>query len=115
MRVQITFQPANKTITVRSGTTVLDASRKAGIAIRTRCGGKAACLMCKVRHAGDKGLSAVNEAERRKLAGLADEGMRLSCQARIVGPVTVEVPEDPLRAAIRKQLQQTESDDLWGD
>ncbi|UVI32381.1 2Fe-2S iron-sulfur cluster-binding protein [Paenibacillus spongiae] len=113
MNVDITFLPSGRKVAVRAGTTVLDASRKAGVAIRTRCGGKAACLMCKITTNG-AGLSPLSEIERRKIAGLDKQGMRLACQTKITGRATVEVPEDPLKAAVRKQLmRQAEEDELW--
>ncbi|GBF72758.1 ferredoxin [Paenibacillus sp. 598K] len=116
MKAEITFLPDNKTISVAPGTTVMDAARRAGIAIRSRCGGKAGCLMCKVtdRSPSADGLSPAAEAERRKLGGLLAEGARLACQARVVGETVVEVPEDPLKAAIRRRLAEAQQEDeLW--
>jgi uncharacterized 2Fe-2S/4Fe-4S cluster protein (DUF4445 family) len=42
------FQPMNRTITVPSGTPLLDALRSAGVAIESICGGKGTCRKCKV-------------------------------------------------------------------
>jgi 2Fe-2S ferredoxin len=113
----VTFQPDNRSISVRPGTTLLDASRRAKVNIRTRCGGVAGCLMCKVNVPSDQEnyLQPPTEAESRKLGSLLEEGIRLSCQARVKGDVTVTVPEDPLKAAIRKKLaeQQQEKDDWF--
>ncbi|TYP77773.1 2Fe-2S iron-sulfur cluster-binding protein [Paenibacillus methanolicus] len=111
-KVPLTFMPDNKTIQVRVGISVLEAARRAGVPIRTRCDGKAACLMCKVTTDG-QGLSLIQPMEQRKLAGLDAEGARLACQARVNGPAVVTVPEDPLRAAVRKQLQRQEEEPLW--
>jgi 2Fe-2S ferredoxin len=107
MGAQVTFLPDRKSINVRPGTTILDASRKARVQIRTRCGGKAACLMCKVivKDADASCLAPMNQNERLKLGGLQEQGYRLACQAKIMGNVTVTLPEDPLKAAIRKQLE----------
>jgi 2Fe-2S ferredoxin len=114
MNVDITFLPSGRTVTVRAGTSVLDASRRAGVPIRTRCDGKASCLMCKVVNQTGTGLSPLGEIERRKLSGLEQKGTRLACQAKITGKAAVEVPEDPLRAAVRRQLsRQAEEDELW--
>jgi ferredoxin, 2Fe-2S len=114
MNVTITFLPSGRSVSVRAGTSVLDASKRAGVSIRTRCDGKAACLMCKVIEANSSGLSPLNDNERRKLSGLERSGTRLSCQARVMGNAVVEVPEDPLRAAVRRQLmRQAEDDKLW--
>lgn len=112
---QITFMPQQKTLKVRPGTNVLRASREARISIATRCGGKAGCLMCKVQvePGSEAGLSRPTDAERRKLGPLLAQGIRLACQANIIGPAVVTLPEDPLKAAIRKQLEQKEDDDLW--
>jgi len=114
---EVTFLPSGRRARVRRGTTVLDASRRAGLSVATRCGGKAACLMCKVRDASGSqaGLSPVADNERYKLGGLHEQGFRLACQAKVTGDAAVELPEDPLRAAVRKQLerQREEEDSLW--
>ncbi len=112
MQLEAVFLPDKKRVKVRPGTTLLDASRSAKVNIRTRCGGKAACLMCKVIVTEQGGLEPPNQNERLKLGSLVDEHYRLSCQARICGDVTATIPEDPLKAAIRRQLAiQAEEDD----
>jgi uncharacterized 2Fe-2S/4Fe-4S cluster protein (DUF4445 family) len=115
MQEVITFLPMNKSIKVPSGMTILQAARRAGIRIATRCDGKAACLMCKVKVAQDErnALLPPTEAEERKLGLLLEEGTRLSCQAKVCGKLSVHIPEDPLKAAIRKQLEQQQQDDDW--
>ncbi len=113
---KVTFLPDQKDVHVRAGTSLLDAARRAGVHIRTRCGGKAGCLMCKVAiEAGLEGVSKAGPAELQKLGEDAGN-VRLSCQALVTGavPIVAAVPEDPLRAAVRKQLeQQKEDDSLW--
>lgn len=101
---EVYFLPGERKVRVRPGTTILEAARKAKLYIRTRCGGNAGCLMCKVivREASD--LLPMKPNERLKLGSLIDQGYRLACQARIGGCVTVELPEDPLKAAVRAQL-----------
>ncbi len=115
METQIMFLPQKKMLKVRPKVTVLRASREARVHIATRCGGNAGCLMCKVKvepeHAA--ALTPPTEAERRKLGPLLDEGIRLACQANIIGSAVVELPEDPLKAAIRKQLERQTEEDLW--
>lgn len=110
---KLTFQPGNVKIDVRVGTTVLTAARKAGAPVRTRCGGMAGCLMCKVYAQPGAKLSKMEDKERRKLGPLADEGVRLACQARVEGDAEVKVPEDPLKEAVRRKLQQQEEDEWW--
>ncbi|TCZ81224.1 2Fe-2S iron-sulfur cluster binding domain-containing protein [Paenibacillus albiflavus] len=113
--VEVTFLPDGKKAKVRQGTTLLDASRRANVVIRTRCGGRAGCLMCKVRVDAENqaGLSEPAINERQKLGSELSSGVRLSCQARIQGNVTVTIPEDPLKSAIRKQLEKQRQDDDW--
>ncbi|MBE1445974.1 2Fe-2S iron-sulfur cluster-binding protein [Paenibacillus sp. OAS669] len=112
MTARVTFLPDGKSIDVRAGTTLLDASRRARVHIRTRCGGKAACLMCKVLVQGSgTGLAPLNQNESLKLGGLHEQGYRLACQAKVTGDVTVTLPEDPLKAAIRKQLERQQEEE----
>jgi ferredoxin, 2Fe-2S len=107
------FSPDQRKIQVRPGTTVLDASSKARVQIRTRCDGKAACLMCKVIIDDQSGLSPMKINEKLKLGSLIESGYRLACQACVVGDTQVTVPEDPLKAAIRALLaKQREEDEL---
>lgn len=110
----IRFMPDGKSIEARSGTTLLDASRRARVAISTRCDGNASCLMCKVEVADQSGLRAPGDKEKLKLGERINDGIRLACQAKVSGDVTVNIPESPLKAAIRLQLErQKEEDRLW--
>jgi len=70
--------------------------------------------MCKVNVQEPSAVSPRTEAERRKLG--EDAAERLSCQTKAVRDATVVVPEDPLKAAVRRQLErqkQEEEDGLW--
>ena len=112
---EVTFWPSGQTVSVKHGTTLLEASRRAHVVIPTRCGGKAACFMCKVSVRPHSALQPISERERMKLAGLEGSQIRLACQARVAGKVEVDVPPDRLRAAVMRQLaRQAEDDDkLW--
>ncbi|MFB9277237.1 2Fe-2S iron-sulfur cluster-binding protein [Cohnella cellulosilytica] len=114
-RLEVRFEPDGRSASVRPGSTLLEASRRAGVSIRTRCGGVAGCLMCKVNVPDEQAafLSPPTQAEIRKLGSLLSQGVRLSCQARAQGDVVVAVPEDPLKAAIRKKLAEQQEDDWW--
>lgn len=106
----VVFFPEDRRIRVRPGTTLLAAARSARASVRTRCGGKASCLQCKVKVADQQGLEPPNGKERTKLGGLLQTGIRLACQARVRADVTAEVPEDPLRAVIRRKLSEQDGD-----
>lgn len=111
----VLFLPDERTVTVKSGKSLLEIARSTGVLIRTRCQGKAGCLMCKVDVQGF-GITSPTDAERRKLGVNSAQGLRLACQSRIgseEAQLIVTVPEDPLKAAVRRRLQQQEDDDLW--
>lgn len=111
---KIHFMPDDKTIEVKEGITLLAAARHAKVTIRTRCGGVAGCLMCKVKIKEGQGLLPPSPNEERKLGSLIGQGMRLACQTKCTGEMTVHIPEDPLKAAIRAQLarQKEEQDGI---
>jgi ferredoxin len=114
----VTFQPEGRKTVVQQGGTLLEAARKAGVILPTRCDGKAGCLMCKVTVPQEEAaaLRPPGEAERRKLGSLLDSGVRLACQAAVWNDLNVVVPEDPLKAAVRRRLEAArrgEEDGLW--
>ncbi len=111
MLPEVHFHPDNRKIQVRAGTTILDASSKARVQIRTRCDGKMACLMCKVIVKDQSGLSPIKQGEQLKLGSLSESGYRLACQACIIGETHVTLLEDPLKAAVRALLAKQREDD----
>ncbi|MGZ9586896.1 2Fe-2S iron-sulfur cluster-binding protein [Paenibacillus marinisediminis] len=112
----VRFLPGEQVVEAKAGRSLLDLAQQSRIPIRTRCLGKAGCLMCKVDVQGE-GIMPPSDAERRKLGITKSNGLRLACQAKIntSGPcdLIVTIPEDPLKAAVRKQLEQQEDDRLW--
>ncbi|AIQ48186.1 ferredoxin [Paenibacillus sp. FSL R7-0273] len=116
--ITVTFQPGGRQAAVKQGTTILEAARKAGVVLPTRCGGKAACMMCKVT-VGAEEAGAVRppeDIERRKLGSLLEQGIRLACQTAVWADLSVTVPEDPLKAAVRRRLEAARRggmDELW--
>ncbi|WP_374016964.1 2Fe-2S iron-sulfur cluster-binding protein [Paenibacillus thiaminolyticus] len=118
MGTRVTFMPAGKAIEIARPTTILAAARQAGVAVRTRCGGKAGCLLCKVNVSGDAhAVTAPTPPEVRKMGMEETLGPRLACQVRLsgrAGSVKVEVPEDPLKALVHRKLEEQRGEDtLW--
>jgi 2Fe-2S ferredoxin len=111
MKVNVSFLPERKTVTVHRGTTVLTAAAKAGVKISQRCAGKAACLTCKVKISDQRNVSDPNQQEFFKLDALLNDGVRLACQTKVLGNCEIEVPEDRLKAIIRAQLEGRHDDD----
>jgi adenylate cyclase len=76
--------PGDRRVSVRRGTSVLEASRLSGIPHASVCGGRGRCSTCRVRISDGKGqLPPAGEEEMRVLARIgAPEGVRLACQLR---------------------------------
>lgn len=86
------------TLDVPQGQRVLDAASEAGFLIATRCGGVADCKTCRVEVPlgadRNEGLSPVDDFEQEALDEVgASERARLSCQAHVLGDVTLLVPD----------------------
>ncbi|MFC0284721.1 adenylate/guanylate cyclase domain-containing protein [Camelimonas abortus] len=78
-------------VQARRGDTILETSRAHGVPHHSACGGRARCSTCRVRviH-GMQSLSPPDETEMATLRAIgAGADVRLACQARIMGPVTV--------------------------
>jgi adenylate cyclase len=88
------------TVHVPRGWSVLEASRANGIAHLSLCGGRARCSTCRVRvEAGAAHCPPPRRIESRTLARIgAPPDVRLACQLRPGGPVTVT----PLLSARRR-------------
>ncbi len=97
-RVPVTFAPANVTVWVPMGTTVVAAARAAGVLIAAPCGGRGVCGSCGVTVTQGT-LEPPDDQERQGLAS-APHGVRLACRARVRGPVTVRpIVHQPARSA----------------
>ncbi|HEX9819446.1 MAG TPA: adenylate/guanylate cyclase domain-containing protein [Methylomirabilota bacterium] len=83
--------PGGRVVAVPVGFSILEASRAAGIAHASVCGGRGRCSTCRVRVArGLEDLPPPSEAERRVLARVgAAPDVRLACQSRPVREVAV--------------------------
>ena len=94
--VRISY-PGGRDIVVPAGWTILEASRLARIPHASVCGGRGRCSTCRVHVvAGLAGIPPATADERRVLERVvAPPGVRLACQARPRGDVSVR----PLLAA----------------
>lgn len=100
----ITFEPAGCRIPCAAGTTLLDAARAGGLALTSACGGEGTCGRCLV-HIISGPVSDLTTTERALLdpAQIAAR-IRLACQTRALGNVTVDVPLASRVVAQRLQL-----------
>lgn len=91
-KLEVTYQPFDRTTRVPPGTTLFSAAHWVGLPIDSTCGGRGTCGKCKVRVI--EGSSEVTTADHRQLRKQEiEEGWRLSCQARIYEDMTCEVPQ----------------------
>lgn len=91
---RVVFHPSGESGTARPGETLLQVALRLGVALRHVCGGNANCTTCRVQvKEGPGSLTAPTEKEAGRLPDerLAS-GWRLSCQARVHGPVAVRIP-----------------------
>lgn len=86
---EVIFEPEGRTVLVREGTSLLQAARLAGLRVEAPCDGHSKCGKCRLRAGGY--LNAPEEKELEQLGALLDEGIRLACQTKVLGPVSVEL------------------------
>jgi uncharacterized 2Fe-2S/4Fe-4S cluster protein (DUF4445 family) len=88
-KAQVRFLPDDVTIEADVGQLLLDVALEAGVFLPAACGGSGACGKCRVRVVS----GSVEALKLEKLQAAAKaEGYVLSCQSRLTGDVTVEVP-----------------------
>lgn len=88
-QVEITFMPADKSIAVNEGTSLLAAARAAGLLVEAPCDGRGTCGKCQVKVAGK--LNNPGELEQKQLGTRLEAGVRLACQAKVAGAARVEL------------------------
>ncbi len=87
----ITFLPANRTIKIKAGSSLIKAARKAGLHINASCGGAGVCGKCRV-------LLEEGEVQGGSSEKLSPEdyarGYRQACIAEVCEDATVRIPEE---------------------
>lgn len=83
---------ARKTVDAPIGQQLLAVCQQAGIYLPSACGGAGTCGLCKVRvleGGGEIGPQELAHLQRSEV----QQGTRLACQVRLLGPISVEVDE----------------------
>jgi uncharacterized 2Fe-2S/4Fe-4S cluster protein (DUF4445 family) len=62
--VTVIFEPMGRVVSISFGTTIFQAAIKAGIGIRSECGGKGLCGKCRVMVKNTEALSGCARMER---------------------------------------------------
>jgi uncharacterized 2Fe-2S/4Fe-4S cluster protein (DUF4445 family) len=115
----VLFMPSGKRGRFPTDTPVLDAARQLGVHVESVCGGRGICGRCQVdvqegvfakhgitssnEHISPFGGNEVRYAEKRDLKA----GRRLSCSARILGDLVIDIPQD---AVVNAQVVRKDSD-----
>ena len=103
---KVVFQPSGRRGQFPVGTPLLDAARSLGVYVESVCGGRGICGKCQtsvsegqfakegiVSECGHLGEVTELEARFRRLRPIAPD-RRLSCQAKIIGDLVIDVPVD---------------------
>ncbi|WP_434052440.1 MAG: ASKHA domain-containing protein [Roseibium sp.] len=116
---KVVFQPSGRRGSFPVGTPLLDAARSLGVYVESVCGGRGICGRCQISvsegtyakenlTSSADHLEGATEAETRyaTLRNLASD-RRLSCQAKILGDLVVDVPTDAQtnRQVVRKRAE----------
>ncbi len=89
--VGLTVLPDARTLQVEPGTTILRAAHAAGLDITATCGGRGRCTSCRVKFTTGTVPPPTVMDELQLGDALVREGYRLSCQCRVLEPITVQV------------------------
>jgi len=89
-RHRIIFEPLGLSTEAQTGQTILEAALEREVPIRSDCGGQGSCAKCRVQARPASHLSPPSQAEEEELdEGQLAGGVRLACQTRILGSLTV--------------------------
>ncbi|MEM2815576.1 MAG: ASKHA domain-containing protein [Candidatus Bathyarchaeia archaeon] len=103
-QLTVIFEPYGRRVKVKPGTSIFEAARKAGVRIKSECGGRGFCGKCKVVVADKNGLNDLTETEKRLLSqGEVNLSYRLACCALVKQNVSVMIPKDSMVGALKVQ------------
>lgn len=109
MSFVIDFEPIGTRLICEEPVLLRDAATRAGVPLKSVCGGKTTCGKCLVRVTGTA-LSSVTEAERLLLSDAEiAAGYRQACRTLVSGDVSVYIPPSSLVEEQKLQLEGTET------
>ncbi len=91
---KVTFLPANTSISVADGSSLIKTARKMGLHINASCGGAGVCGKCRI--IVEEGSVEGGNSEKISPKDF-DKGYRQACTATVNGNVTVRIPEESSR------------------
>ncbi|MCL5105230.1 MAG: ASKHA domain-containing protein [Armatimonadetes bacterium] len=102
--IKVIFEPDGTEVFAPAGTLLSKAAAASGSAVEMPCGGRGTCGKCRVVTSGAVGEPGSTEARILGVDDLA-AGVRLACQMKIAGEMTVTIP-DTSRSLVQKILSQ---------
>jgi ferredoxin len=98
----VTYLPLEIGVELEPYESVFTAARRSNVPIATACAGKGTCGLCRVKViAGEEHAPPISPLEKRHLGNTYFiTKLRLSCQLRPTGDVTVELPGMPVKVTI---------------
>jgi len=112
---RVTILPGSHAFDVRTGEQLLAAAWRAGVGIKSVCGGRGKCGSCRIEvdpdEASRHALNPATEAEREWLPADALGTYRLACQCDVNDDITISVPPESqvVKTAPRKPYTLTDS------
>lgn len=98
----VTFEPDGRKVRTQSGTSIFEAACRAGVGIRSECGGKGTCGKCRIIVKDKNAVTKVTEAEMKHISSRKiDSGYRLACRTMVKRNIIVMVPKES-RVGVRK-------------
>ena len=95
---RVTILPGSHTFDVRAGEQLLAAAWRAGVGIKSVCGGRGKCGSCRIEVDSDgafrHALNPASDAEREWLPADALGQYRLTCQCEVIDDITISVPPE---------------------
>jgi uncharacterized 2Fe-2S/4Fe-4S cluster protein (DUF4445 family) len=101
---KVIFQPGDEEVIATHGDTIMDAAQKGGLILNATCGGRGTCGKCKVKVEGP--ISEPTKEEQRTVGPTIDSGVRLACQARILGDIRVTLDPEAQYKILTKGMEE---------
>jgi uncharacterized 2Fe-2S/4Fe-4S cluster protein (DUF4445 family) len=102
---EVDLEPIGRRVNMPLMATLLQAAQIAGVELSAVCGGMGTCGTCKVRLVkGDLTPPTVDEFTELTENEIKN-GTRLACQAKILGPVLIDIPPESLTTSQRLQVE----------
>ena len=102
---EVDLEPIGRRVNLPSTATLLQAAQTAGVELTSICGGMGTCGACKVRLIRGELTPPTADEYAELTESEIQSGMRLACQAKILGAVLIDIPPESLTTPQRLQVE----------